>query len=149
MQIAQFLTPDCTVAGVPGVSKKRLFETISDFASKIHPETDAEDIFDALIARERLGSTGIGDGVAIPHCRLDSCEKITGILFSLNEPIDFDAIDGNPVDLVFTLLVPQETAEDHLLALQAIAEYFNQSENRALLRQIHTDDTLYHAVTSG
>ena len=147
MRIAQFLTPGRTLIGVPGGSKKRLFETIAEFAANLHPETDAEDIFDGLIDRERLGSTGVGEGVAIPHCRLENCSEIIGILMRLDDPIDFDSIDNLPVDLVFTLLVPAEATNDHLLALQLIAEIFSQQDRRDQLRAATSDNELYLAAT--
>ena len=148
MLIENLITPERTLTGVPGGSKKRLLETISDFVSQLHPETDAEDIFDCLIERERLGSTGIGDGVAIPHCRLESCEEPIGLLFCLDVPINFDAIDSQPVDLIFALLVPKDAVDEHLKALQAIAERFSNSDYRDKLRQSETDEELYLAATS-
>lgn len=146
MLIEQLITPERTLSGVPGGSKKRLLETISDFVSQLHPETDSEDIFDALIERERLGSTGIGDGVAIPHCRLKNCDKAIGILFRLDQPIDFDAIDKQPVDLIFALIVPDDAVDEHLKALQTIAEHFSQPGYRQHLRQAETDEALYLAA---
>ncbi len=147
MRINKLLTPECTLAGVSGVSKKRLFETIADFASTLFPETDSEDIFDCLIERERLGSTGVGEGVAIPHCRLEKCDAAIGILMQLSEPIDFDAIDSVPVDLVFTLLVPEAAVNSHLESLQVIATNFNKPEYREALRNAQTDMELYVAAT--
>ena len=147
MQMKKLLTPQCTLAGVSGVSKKRLLETIADFASTLFPETDSEDIFDALIERERLGSTGVGEGVAIPHCRLKKCDDAIGILMQLTDPIDFDSIDGAPVDLVFTLLVPEAAVNSHLESLQVIATNFYQQEYRDALRSSTNDMELYAAAT--
>lgn len=147
MQITEFLTPDCTLCGVEGGSKKRLFETIAQFAGRLNQKLDPEDVFDGLLARERLGSTGIGDGVAIPHCRLPECDKTIGILMKLDQPIDYDSVDGTPVDLVFTLLVPENEANFHLEALRAIAEKFSQPLFRSALRQASEDQILYDRAT--
>jgi len=75
--------------------------------AQFYPELDENQIFNNLVARERLGSTGIGQGIAIPHCRLEDCKRVVGALLTLSEPIDFDAIDNEPVDLLFVLLVPR------------------------------------------
>lgn len=148
MQITEFLTPDCTLCGITGGSKKRLFETIAQFAGELNVELDPEDVFDGLLTRERLGSTGIGDGVAIPHCRLPECDKTIGILMTLEQPIDYDSMDGTPVDLVFTLLVPENEANTHLEALKAIAEKFSQPLFRSALREATENQILYDRATS-
>ena len=146
MHISQFLAPQCILAGVAGGSKKRLLETISQFAQEHNPDIEAEDIFDGLIERERLGSTGVGDGVAIPHCRLEGCDKIIGIFFSLSEPIDFDSLDKQSVDLVFTLIVPSESNKEHLSALQGIASLLGQADIRQQLRAATTAEQLYRIL---
>ena len=91
----------------PGVSKKRLFETIARIISDDQPSLVYEEVFDQLIAREKLGSTGLGQGIAIPHCRVEHCPQPLGTLVTLEQPIDFDAPDDQPVDLLFALLVPE------------------------------------------
>lgn len=146
MQIAQFLSPECTLAGVQGGSKKRLIETVANFVSSRYPSIDAESTYDCLLERERLGSTGLGHGVALPHCRINNCDQIIGLLLQLQDPIDFDAIDGKPVDLVFVLLVPQEAVDEHLKALQAIAERFQHQQFRDRLRQAESNEQLYQAA---
>ena len=93
MKIEDLLSPECTLAAIPGDSKKRVLELIARTLHQAHPILDEEEIFDRLIERERLGSTGIGDGVAIPHCRLANCCDTVGVLLQLNEAINFDAID--------------------------------------------------------
>jgi len=148
MQISQFLAPQSIFAGVAGGSKKRLLESIADHAHQLYPDLDAEDIFEGLIDRERLGSTGVGDGVAIPHCRLPGCDKIIGIFLTLSEPIDYDAPDKKPVDLVFALLVPEESAKDHLKALQGIVSLLGQPDIRDQLRTTRQADELF-AILNG
>ena len=113
MQIDHILTPERTFAGVQGGSKKRVLELIGKLVAQ-HTNLDPDAIYENLIARERLGSTGFGNGIAIPHCRLEDCHQAIGALLQLDGKIDFDALDGQPVDLIFVLLVPQEATEQHL-----------------------------------
>jgi len=148
MNIERLLSPDCTLAAVPGDSKKRILELIARTLSQVHPILDEEEIFDRLIERERLGSTGFGDGVAIPHCRLPNCCDTVGVLLQLDKGIDFDAIDNQQVDLIFALVVPEEAAEAHLEALQAVAENFSKPDYRELLRTATNNKTLFEAAIS-
>ena len=149
MKIEEFLTPEHSRSDVPGVSKKRLLEYLSTFLSDCDPETSAADtIYHNLIERERLGSTGIGHGVAIPHCRVAGCTKITGALLSLKDQVDFDAIDGEPVDLIFALVVPDEQNEQHLEALSAIASLLEQPATRDKLRAAGSSRDLYDLAVS-
>ena len=122
MQIDHILTPERTFAGVQGGSKKRVLELIGKLVAQ-HTNLDPDAIYENLIARERLGSTGFGNGIAIPHCRLEDCHQAIGALLQLDGKIDFDALDGQPVDLIFVLLVPQEATEQHLQILKMLAGY--------------------------
>ncbi|MEH6624855.1 MAG: PTS IIA-like nitrogen regulatory protein PtsN [Motiliproteus sp.] len=148
MSLHGTLIRERTFHDVPGSSKKRIIENASQLIADTAESLDAEEIFAGLIGRERLGSTGLGEGVAIPHCRLDSCQETTGALVKLPEPIDFDAIDGNPVDLLFVLIVPTEATEAHLQTLAALAELFSQAEFREALRRSDDADSLYQAALS-
>ncbi len=148
LSIQSILTPELTLCGVPGTSKKRVLELIASQVSQQNPELDENQIFNNLIARERLGSTGIGQGIAIPHCRLENCRHVIGMLITLTQGIPFDAIDNQPVDLLFVLIVPQEATSEHLELLSQLAERFN---NRALcdkLRQCGDSQSLYQAIQS-
>ncbi len=129
--------------GAQCTSKKRLIEHVSTFLADQFEDTQADDIFEKLIAREKLGSTGIGEGIAIPHSRLAQCEDTLGALFLLETPIDFDSVDRKPVDLVFVLLVPEEATEQHLQTLSMLAEKFNQPDFRDALRSASDTNTLY------
>jgi len=146
MNIERLLSPDCTLAAVPGDSKKRILELIARTLNQVHPILDEEEIFDRLIERERLGSTGFGDGVAIPHCRLPNCCDTVGVLLQLDKGIDFEAIDNQQVDLIFALVVPEEAAEAHLEALQAVAENFSKPDYRDRLRAATDNITLFEAA---
>ncbi len=110
------------------------------------PELDTQDVYEALIAREKLGSTGFGNGIAIPHCRLKGCETPVSALLHLDAPTDFDAIDGAPVDLLFVLLVPEAATDAHLELLRQIASMLDRDEVRKKLRSASTNEALYQVV---
>ena len=142
MQIDHILTPERTFAGVQGGSKKRVLELIGKLVAQ-HTNLDPDAIYENLIARERLGSTGFGNGIAIPHCRLEDCHQAIGALLQLDGKIDFDALDGQPVDLIFVLLVPQEATEQHLQILKMLAGKLDNAELRDALRAAPDADALY------
>lgn len=149
MNIADLLTPDHTYCNIDGVSKKRVLENLSTYLNEAGDisGTDADAIYQKLLERERLGSTGIGSGVAVPHCRVPGCNKITGVLLKLTDQVDFDAIDGKPVDLIFALMVPQEHSDEHLQALASIAELMQSEKVRKLLRAATSNRNLYDLAT--
>lgn len=149
MNITDLLTPEHTYCDIDGVSKKRVLENLSTYLNEAGDVSgaDADAIYQKLLERERLGSTGIGSGVAVPHCRVPGCNKITGVLLKLSDQIDFDAIDGKPVDLIFALMVPQEHSDDHLQALASIAELMQSEKVRKLLRAASSDRNLYDLAT--
>ncbi len=108
-----------------GASKKKILEYIADRISSEVPEINAKELFEALVSRERLGTTGLGSGVAIPHCRCKACPEPVGLFIRLAEPVDFDSVDRKPVDLVFALIVPEGENQEHLEILKALAEKFH------------------------
>ena len=143
MNISDILTPERTLADLKCASKKRTLESISKWLGDQMTAFDGKELFNALITREKLGSTGFGDGIAIPHCRLASCAHVTGALVRLAKPVDFDAIDHQPVDLLFVLLVPLEATDEHLRILATLAGKFGQSEFRESLRKATDADAMY------
>ncbi len=145
MDIRSILEPDCTKAGVVAPSRKRLLQYASDLLAE-HYDLPARGLFDELMNRERLGSTGLGEGVAIPHCRIP-CETIHAACLTLKEPVDYDAADGQPVDLIFVLIVPPEENSAHLALLAELARLYGNAENRASLRATTTDRELFERVT--
>lgn len=147
MLISELLSSSGVLCALEGGSKKRILEIASQQISDLHPELESDLIFAGLLSRERLGSTGIGEGVAIPHCRLDECKKAIALLIQLKEPIDFDAIDGNPVDLLFVLVVPSEACDQHLQTLGNLAELFSQASFRQQLREADSVAELFAAAT--
>lgn len=132
--------------GAQCTSKKRVIEYISGFLADKIDDSQSDEIYEKLIAREKLGSTGIGEGIAIPHSRLQECDDTLGALFVLDQAVDFDAIDRKPVDIVFVLLVPEEATEQHLQTLSMLAQKFNDEDFRNTLRQATSSEDLYQKV---
>ncbi|MBV1870315.1 MAG: PTS IIA-like nitrogen regulatory protein PtsN [Gammaproteobacteria bacterium] len=146
MLIKEILEPERALHSVKAKSKKRLLEKIAQQFSDANPNLNKNELFDAFIERERLGSTGIGNGVSIPHCRINHCNHTTGMLVLLDNGVDYDAIDGNKVDLVFALIVPEESNQEHLNTLKEIASAFNQESFRDTLRKSRSADELFQAA---
>ena len=145
VEITRILDRASTRSGVDAASRKRALEVASDLLAANHPELSARTLFDELMNRERLGSTALGEGVAIPHCRTQ-CEHIIGAFLKLEKPVDYDAPDGAPVDLLFVLIVPPEESSAHLEVLAALARLFQDADNRHLLRDKSSDAELYEEL---
>lgn len=148
LTIESILAPELTLCKVPASSKKRALEFIAEQIHRHNDSLSESQIFNNLIARERLGSTGIGQGIAIPHCRLEGLEHVIGVLMTLEEAVEFDAIDNQPVDLVFALVVPKEATSEHLELLSQLAEKFNDRNFCDHIRQCEDADTLYQRMTA-
>ena len=149
MHLEDILTPERCFCDIEGISKKRFMKTISELIESDVKDLPATEIFDALMAREQLGSTGLGNGIAIPHCRVSACTRIIGALITLSEPIDFDAVDDKPVDLLFVLIVPDKKTDEHVRTLAHLAELFSDEHFCYILRNTHNPEDLYNvAITS-
>lgn len=146
MEIQELINPGRTLCRVNGGSKKRALELLANTIAQDVPDIDADDLFRRLIARERLGSTGIGHGIAIPHCRAENCSGTISALITLTAPIDFDAIDSQPVDILFAMLVPEDAHDEHVQTLAALAGALNNADYRDRLRSADTDVALYEAA---
>ena len=142
MNVTKLLATDRTLVLDDIASKKRLLEQVSTMLAGSSPQLSGHAIFDALISREKLGSTGLGKGVAIPHGRISGLSEPVCAFVRLITPVDFDAADGQPVDLIFALLVPEESTEEHLQVLSTIAEIFSNKSICALLRECSDGDCL-------
>jgi len=127
-------------------SKKRALEELSNLIAQPETQLGASKIFDSLIARERLGATAVGYGIAIPHGRLKNCNKTTGAFIQLSEGIDFDSIDNQPVDMMFALIVPQESTDEHLQILALLASMFKDEDFRNKLRQTKDVNDIYQLL---
>lgn len=147
--IESILSPRRTLCSAPGVSKKRVLENIASVICADQIQFNSQQIFDALLAREKLGSTALGAGIAIPHCRLNACDNCYGTLITLaDDGVDFDAIDTIPVDVLFVLLVPEAASDEHLQILAELARRFSDPEYCAGLRAAENAEALYSAATS-
>ncbi|UXM81925.1 PTS IIA-like nitrogen regulatory protein PtsN [Shewanella seohaensis] len=146
MELRTILRPECTTCATPG-SKKKVLELISDLAAVQYPTLSSQEIFESLVAREKMGSTGIGNGIAIPHGRLTDITQPIAILVKCEEPIAFDAIDKQPVDILFALLVPADQCQQHLSTLSCMAEKLSDKQILKQLRKTHDETELYQVIT--
>lgn len=146
MTIEDILTRERTSCNLSLSSKKRAFEYIADFIASSTANIDADELYEHLNQREQLGSTGIGNGIAIPHCRCSNIDKTIGALITLSDPIDFDAVDNHPVDIIFVLLVPEEANDEHLKTLSHLAEQLDKISYRNQLRKTDSDEDLFLAA---
>lgn len=146
MQLSDLLVPDRIACEIFSGSKKRALEQLSALIASNEPDINQQEVFESLLNRERLGSTGLGKGVAIPHGRLKESNKTLLAFAQLKEGIDYDAPDSEPVDLLFALLVPPESTEEHLQILAALSEMFRDDQFRQKLRQAHSSDELYQLL---
>ncbi|MBB4303459.1 PTS system nitrogen regulatory IIA component [Rhodobium orientis] len=146
MDLSDLLSPDSIVPALKANSKKQVIQELAGrAASRVHlPERD---IFDTLLQRERLGSTGVGHGVAIPHGKLVALDRLVGIFARLQRPVDFDALDDEPVDIIFLLLAPEGAGADHLKALARIARQLRDPTIIAKLRATSDPAALYALLT--
>lgn len=138
MSIAQIMTSTRIHLDVDAPSKKRALERMSEYLSDGDSELNSGQVFDALLMRERLGSTGLGFGFAIPHARHAQAEDVRGACMRLSQPIDFDAMDQQPVDFVVGLLVPDGSADEHVHMLAELAGLLNEPQVRERLRDAET-----------
>jgi PTS system nitrogen regulatory IIA component len=143
MNIDSILVPERTVSGLVASSKKRAIELTAEHIVNSLPHLVLGDVYRGLIEREKLGSTAIGKGVAIPHCRLDACETIVGGLFTLDRALDFGAYDDEAVQVLFVLLVPESENTAHLQTLAMLAEKFDSETYRQSLLTASNDAELF------
>lgn len=130
----QILAPECVRCDVPAASRKRTLQVLGEIFADADPALTAQGVFDLLVARERLGSTGLGEGCALPHARVPGLGRTLAAFLRLGKGVDFDAPDHMPVDLVFGLLVPEKSTDEHLETLAAIARVFADDRVRSSVR---------------
>jgi len=143
MNINSILTPERTFCGLDTRSKKIAIEKASILIAENMPHLRAVDIYNSLIAREKLGPTALGNGIALPHCRIEGCKDIVGALFTINTPIDYGALDDQLVDTMFVLLVPEEEVDEHLKTMAMLAKKFGSEEYRANLKSAQNNQILF------
>lgn len=146
MNLGNLIKPEAILPALKADSKKQAIQELAAKGAAITglPERD---IFDSLQQRERLGSTGVGLGVAIPHCKLVPIKNISGLFARLEEPIEFDSLDNQPVDLIFVLLAPEGAGADHLTALSQVVRLLRNAPIAAKLRATNNGSALYSILT--
>ena len=149
MNIQALVSLDRTECAVQCNSKKRILEIISDIAAQANPEVEKEAVLSALLGREKVGSTGIGNGIALPHGRLPELTIVTAVVVTTTPAINFDAIDDKPVDIFFAILVPENQTEGHLQTLATIAGKLSQKEIIKAIRGAETKEEVIAALCDG
>lgn len=146
MDLSDLVSPDAVIPSLKVQSKKQAIQALAEKAASLTGVPERE-IFDTLLQRERLGSTGVGHGIAIPHGKLVTFDGITGIFARLETPIEFESLDGEPVDLIFLLLASEGAGADHLKALARIARVFRNNHITSKLRETRDAASLYAVLT--
>lgn len=147
MIINDIISLDRTQCSIDCNSKKRIFEVISEIAVEQSPDLDQVEVLTSLLAREKMGSTGIGHGIAIPHGKIKGLSNMMAVIITTSQPIDFDAIDNKPVDIFFAILVPEEQTDTHLQALSGIAKKLSDKDIVKAIRKANTKNELVAAIT--
>lgn len=150
MDIADLISPDAVVVNLRAATKKQALQELAKRAADLMgPDgTSDRDIFEVLLERERLGTTGVGAGIAIPHGKLSALPKLRGLFAKLDKPVDFEAIDEQPVDLIFLLLAPEAAGADHLKALARVSRLLRDKGICDKLRGAETAEALYLILTA-
>jgi PTS system nitrogen regulatory IIA component len=146
VDISDLITPSTIVPSLKATSKKQALQELARHGAAVTGASERE-IFEVLLERERLGTTGVGGGVAIPHGKLPGLKRLYGVFARLEQPIDFDAIDEQPVDLIFLLLAPETAGADHLKALARVSRQLRDKEMCEKLRGSDTAEALYALLT--
>jgi len=146
MDLSTILKPEAVKVVSAASSKKRLLHAIGDLAESAY-ELDAARVVEALVERESLGPTGVGHGVALPHARLDSIDSVVGAFILLEKPVDFSAVDRQPVDIAFALFAPEEAGVEHLKALALVSRTLRDTSLCTKLRANQDASTLYSILT--
>lgn len=148
MTLTDLLSPAAVISPLRANGKKQALQELAQHAATLTGLPDRE-LFEALLQRERLGSTGIGDGIAIPHGRMPGIDRLVGLFARTEKPIDFDALDGQPVDIIFVLIAPEGAGADHLKALARIARHLREPGVAGKLRASADKAALYAVMTEG
>jgi PTS system nitrogen regulatory IIA component len=146
MELCDILQPGAVIPALKAVSKKQALQELAERASAMTGLSE-RDIYDRLAERERMGSTGIGAGIAIPHGEIATLDHIVGLFARFDRPVDFASLDDQPVDLAFLLLTPEGAGPDHLKALARIARILRDPKTTAKLRAAHDADAIYALLT--
>lgn len=145
--INNLIQMDLIHVNIEASSKKRVLEIICESIHQYDEDLQVHDIFDLFIQREKLGTTAIGHGVAIPHARMENNDKTLGVFISLKNSIDFGAIDNTPVNLLFALLIPQHSTAEHLEILANLAKFFRDENQRKAVLNAQSKETIYNLLS--
>ncbi|WP_420346139.1 PTS IIA-like nitrogen regulatory protein PtsN [Pelagibius sp.] len=148
MELSDLIDPESVVASLRVTSKKQALQELAKKAAELTGQPERA-VFEVLIERERLGTTGVGHGIGIPHGKLPELDRLYGLFARLENPIDFDAIDEQPVDLIFVLLAPETAGADHLKALARVSRLFRDRAICDKLRGTDNADAIYALLTQG
>jgi PTS system nitrogen regulatory IIA component len=148
MKIASVLSPQRTQCRLQASSKKRAIELAAAFIAETNDRINEQELYRSLIAREKVSPTGLGEGIAIPHCRMANCTGIMGTLITLEQPVEFESMDDQPVSTLFILIVPEKEMDAHLEVLAMLVEKFQQSEFREKLLAARDANELYLAAVT-
>jgi PTS system nitrogen regulatory IIA component len=148
MDLSTILKPEAVRVVTAASSKKRLLQEFGDLAEAAYGMA-AQTVVDALLERENLGPTGVGHGVALPHARFDGLENVVGAFILLEKPVDFNAVDRQPIDIAFALFAPEEAGVEHLKALAKVSRQLRESAICAKLRANPVPATLFTILTEG
>ncbi|HSN52436.1 MAG TPA: PTS sugar transporter subunit IIA [Woeseiaceae bacterium] len=143
MFLENIINRDAVLCNAHARSKKHCLEILSELLVRNQPDIPSEDIFESLIERERLGCTGLDVGVAFPRCRVEGIDRCVAAMIKLSDPIDFDASDGEPVDLVFGLMVPKDVTDSHHADIAMVTDLLGDDELRQRLRAATSSSALY------
>ncbi len=146
MKLQDILTLDCTLCAISATSKKRIFDNICQAAVQHLSGISQQELLESLMTREQMGSTGIGNGIAIPHGRLAEANQVVAVVLTTTEAISFDAIDNRPVDIFIALFVPEEACKEHLSTLQSIAQLFNEKQTGKDVRKFLNNEDLFNYI---
>jgi len=149
MTLQELVKPDSVLCNAHARSKKHCLEILSELLARQTPDIPHEEIFAKLVERERLGPTCLGKGTAFPHCRIDDVSESHGALMKLSTPVDFDSSDGEFVDIVFGLVVPENVADKHRAEITLVTVVLDDDELRTRLRRATSSSDLYRALVTG
>ena len=149
MSLQEIIKPDGVLCNATARSKKHCLEILSELLIRNIPDIASDDIFECLISRERLGCTSLDRGAAFPHCRVKGIDESIAVLIKLSEPIDFDSADGEPVDIVLAMIVPEEVEDHHRADVELVTRVLADEGLRARLRETTSSKDLYDALING
>jgi len=149
MSLQEIIKPDGVLCNATARSKKHCLEILSELLIRNIPNVASDAIFECLISRERLGCTGLDKGAAFPHCRVKGINESVAVLIKLSEPVDFDSPDGEPVDIVLGMMVPENINDEHREDIRLITQVLADEGLRARLREMNSSSDLYEALING